>query len=104
MPVGLKPSRRVEGSDSALKRSAGSGAALVELSSKGSNVVFAPGRAASAPAVARLMTSSDVVTTSFCSMSSWRSPKMPMWRVGGADMLERTSRPRSRSPITLPGS
>ncbi len=46
MPVGLNPSRRVEGSVRALKRCAGIGAALVELISSGSKVVLAPGRAA----------------------------------------------------------
>ena len=68
MPVGLNPSRSAAGSDSALKRSAGNGSALLELSSKGSNVVLAPGRAARAPAVATLITSSDVVSTSFGSI------------------------------------
>jgi hypothetical protein len=46
VPVGLNPSRSPAGSDSALKRSAGKGSALAELSSNGSNVVLAPGRAA----------------------------------------------------------
>ena len=59
MPVGLKPSRKLAGSVIGPKRAAGSGAALVELMSKGSNLVVAPVRGARKPAVAMLIESSD---------------------------------------------
>ena len=43
MPVGLNPSRSVEGSVRALNRCEGIGAALVELCNSGSKLVLAPG-------------------------------------------------------------